>query len=70
MKGANVKDEQINKGDADITDGFNNDKDNEAKNKPWKGTLPIQGRHGDCMMRRCPGTCSSRMMFHRAPNLQ
>ena len=70
VKGANVTDEKVNKGDADITDGFDYDKDNEAKNKPGRETLPIQGRHGDCMMRRCPGTCSSRMMFHRAPNLQ
>ena len=43
MKGANVKDEQINKGDADITDGFDYDKDNEAKNKPGRERFLFRG---------------------------
>ena len=50
MKGANVKNEKVNKGDADINDGFDNDKGNEAKNKPkvdtkagGRETLPIRG---------------------------
>ena len=43
MKGADVKDEQINKGDADITDGFDNDKDNEAKNKPGRERFLFRG---------------------------
>ena len=43
MIGETVKDEQINKRDADINDGFDNDKDNEAKNKPGRETLPNRG---------------------------
>ena len=43
MKGVNVKDEQINKRDADINDGFDYDKDNEAKNKPGRERFPFRG---------------------------
>ena len=43
VKGANVKDEKVNKGDADINDGFDNDKDNEAKNKPGRERFLYRG---------------------------
>ena len=43
VKGANVKNEKVNKGDADINDGFDNDKDNEAKNKPGRERFPSRG---------------------------
>ena len=50
VKGANVKNDKVNKADADIKDSFDNDKGNEAKNKPkvdtkagGRETLPIRG---------------------------
>ena len=50
VKGANVKNEKVNKEDADIKDSFDNDKGNEAKNKPkvdtkagGRETLPNRG---------------------------
>ena len=50
MKGANVKNDKVNKEDANIKDSFDNDKGNEAKNKPkvdtkagGRETLPIRG---------------------------
>ena len=50
MKGANVKNEKVNKGDADIKDGFDDNEGSEAKNKPKvdtkagdRETLPIRG---------------------------
>ena len=50
MKGAIVKNEKVNKEDANIKDGFDNDEGSEAKNKPkvdtkagGRETLPIRG---------------------------
>ena len=50
MKGANVKNEKVNKKDANIKDGFDDDEGFEAKNKPkvdtkagGRETLPIRG---------------------------
>ena len=57
MKGANVKNEKVNKEDADIKDSFDNDKDNEAKNKPkvdtkagGRETLPNGGDNVEMML--------------------
>ena len=53
VKGANVKNEKVNKKDANIKDGFDNDEGSEAKNKPKvdtkagdRETLPIRGDSG------------------------
>ena len=50
MKGANVKNDKVNKEDANIKDSFDDDEGSEAKNKPKvdtkagrRETLPIRG---------------------------
>ena len=50
MKGANVKNDKVNKEDANIKDSFDDDEGSEAKNKPkvdtkagGRETLPIRG---------------------------
>ena len=50
MKGANVKNDKVNKEDANIKDSFDDDEGSEAKNKPkvdtkagGRETLSIRG---------------------------
>ena len=50
VKGANVKNDKVNKEDANIKDSFDDDEGSEAKNKPkvdtkagGRETLPIRG---------------------------